>query len=126
MPYRIGKHFTFSGAHHLPDLPEGHKCKRPHGHNWTVVFDFQSEELNEFGFVIDYGDLDVIKTWIDDHLDHRDLNEVLGGRLNPTTAEHLAHFLYEQFRSIFPELVAVVVAETEKTYAEYRFERGLR
>lgn len=34
--YRIGKRFMFEAAHHLPDLPEGHKCARLHGHSYTV------------------------------------------------------------------------------------------
>lgn len=34
--YRIGKLFRFEAAHHLSDLPEGHKCARLHGHSYTV------------------------------------------------------------------------------------------
>ncbi|MEM1009583.1 MAG: 6-carboxytetrahydropterin synthase, partial [Myxococcota bacterium] len=29
----IYKEFTFEAAHHLPFVPEGHKCRRLHGHS---------------------------------------------------------------------------------------------
>ena len=28
----IWKEFTFEAAHLLPNVPEGHKCRRLHGH----------------------------------------------------------------------------------------------
>jgi 6-pyruvoyltetrahydropterin/6-carboxytetrahydropterin synthase len=72
--HTITKRFTFDAAHSLPQLPDGHKCKRVHGHTYTVVVTLQSANLNRYGFVEDYGDLDDIKRWIDGTLDHRDLN----------------------------------------------------
>jgi 6-pyruvoyltetrahydropterin/6-carboxytetrahydropterin synthase len=38
----------------------------------------------------------------------------------PTSAENLARFLYEFARGLWPEVAAVRVSETPKTWAEYR------
>ncbi len=32
----IYKEFTFESAHRLPNVPEGHKCRRLHGHSYWV------------------------------------------------------------------------------------------
>ena len=32
----IFKIFTLESAHHLPNVPEGHKCRRLHGHSFHV------------------------------------------------------------------------------------------
>lgn len=34
--YEITKEFHFSASHQLDYLPEGHQCKRLHGHNYIV------------------------------------------------------------------------------------------
>ena len=33
---RIGRTYRFESAHHLPLVPEGHKCKNMHGHNYRM------------------------------------------------------------------------------------------
>lgn len=111
----IQKQFGFEAAHKLEGLPWDHPCSRPHGHSYAAIFTLKSTTLNDVGFVRDYRDLDRIKRFIDDKLDHRDLNQVLA--FNPT-AELIAKFLYESFADI-PELTAVTVKETEKTTATY-------
>ena len=32
----IYREFTFEAAHRLPNVPEGHKCSRLHGHSYRV------------------------------------------------------------------------------------------
>ena len=32
----IFKEFTFEAAHDLPNTPEGHKCRRLHGHSFRI------------------------------------------------------------------------------------------
>lgn len=118
MSYRISKTFTFDAAHHLPHLPDGHKCARPHGHTYTVCVELRSYDLNENGFVVDYGELDEFKRYIDEHLDHRDLNEVFDF---PTTAENLAKHLFFWCTSRWPETFMVGVSETPKTWAWFLF-----
>lgn len=123
--YIIGKAFRFSAAHRLPYLPEGHKCRRPHGHNYVVslVLMAKRELDHEAGeFVADYGDLAGFKGWIDLNLDHSDLNEAMGG-VQPT-AEALAWWLWEPAVQSLPSLAqdalhTVVVQETANTFAAW-------
>lgn len=116
--FRITKEFHFSASHRLDHLPEDHQCHRLHGHNYIVVVELSGASLNSDGFVRDYHDLKALKTYIDDHFDHRHLNDVLGHAF--TTAENLAKHFYEWCHERFPETTAVRVSETPKTWAEYR------
>lgn len=115
--YRIEKDFTFSAAHHLAGLPDDHPCSRVHGHNYTVRIRLTSTQLDPIGFVQDYRELDTIKNWLDETLDHRDLNEVWP-LMNPT-AENIAFRIFDIWIERYPKLAAVGVSETLKTWAWY-------
>ena len=116
--YQITKQFHFSASHQLIGLAEGHPCARLHGHNYIVEIELQATELNSDGFVRDYHDLADLKTYIDDTLDHRHLNEVLGD--DKVTAEQMAKHLYDWCRTRWAETSAIRISETPKTWAEYR------
>ncbi len=118
--YKISKQFAFSASHILNGLSEDHPCARMHGHNYVVTVHLRSETLNEVGFIRDYRELQSVKEYIDNHLDHRHLNDIFG--FNPT-AENIAKALFDQFRKEIPELYAVEVSETPKTTAIYEIER---
>lgn len=115
--YRIAKSFTFSAAHHLEGVAPDHRCARPHGHNYTVEVELAADELVAPGWVRDYGDLSIVRDWLDRTFEHRDLNEAT--TFNPT-AENLARALYDVIDRWFPNLAAVRVSETDRTWAEYR------
>lgn len=115
--FTITKQFAFSASHRLDGLPDGHPCGRLHGHNYVVEVELAGRQLNDVGFVRDYGDLAVVRELIDTELDHRHLNDVLAFQ---PTAENLAAYLHDTFAAEFPELTAVRVSETPKTWAEYR------
>jgi 6-pyruvoyltetrahydropterin/6-carboxytetrahydropterin synthase len=117
--FTITKEFAFEAMHYLPAMPDGHKCKRPHGHSYRVRVTLAARALDQYGFVRDYGDLAPIKEYIDGTLDHRNLLEIFPGEGNQTSAERLARALFERFAEQFPELVAVTVCETAKTSATY-------
>jgi 6-pyruvoyltetrahydropterin/6-carboxytetrahydropterin synthase len=116
--YRITKEFHFSASHQLFGLPEDHQCARLHGHNYIVVVELVSDTLNPHGFVRDYLELAPLKRYIDDELDHRHLNDVLGD--DCVTAERMARHLYDWCAARWGETAAVKVSETPKTWAEYR------
>ncbi|HUN35639.1 MAG TPA: 6-carboxytetrahydropterin synthase [Trebonia sp.] len=120
MTLHITKRFDFSASHRLDCLPDGHQCARMHGHNYMIELELSAEResLTEPGFVRDYGDLAAFKRWLDETLDHRHLNDIVKGQ-NPS-AENLAIWIYEQWLDHLPELTAVRVSETPKTWAEYR------
>jgi 6-pyruvoyltetrahydropterin/6-carboxytetrahydropterin synthase len=83
--FTITKEFHFSASHVLDQLPAWHPCARMHGHNYIVVLELSAEDdaLIPPGFVRDYRDLDAFKKWMDDTLDHRHLNESMGGGAPP-------------------------------------------
>lgn len=118
--YKISKQFSFSASHILLGLPEDHPCSRLHGHNYTITVHLKSDTLDETGFVKDYRELKFVKEYIDTHLDHRHLNDVL--KVNPT-AENIAKELFDIFVKQLPQLYAVEVSETPKTTAIYEAER---
>ncbi len=114
--FRINKQFSFSASHILDRLGKDHPCARLHGHNYLVIVYLQSENLNENGFVLDYRDLNIVKEYLDEHLDHRHLNDIFA--FHPT-AENIARHIFEKFREILPQMYAVEVKETPKTGAVY-------
>lgn len=118
--YKISKQFSFSASHILEGLSPDHPCTRLHGHNYVVTVHLRSETLDEKGFVRDYRELDVVKVYIDEHLDHRHLNDVFD--FNPT-AENIARRLYDLFVKDIPQIYAVEVSETPKTTAIYEADR---
>lgn len=122
MTFTIAKRFSFSASHALTLVPEGHKCRRTHGHNYEVEVICGADELDHREMVVDYFDLDPVKRFIDTRVDHQHLNDVMPGE---TTAERLAWWLYESLKGELPaevaaRIVAVRVHETPKTWAEYR------
>lgn len=115
--YTISKDFHFSYSHQLCNLPEGHQCARLHGHNAIVKVELTSDTLNEHGFILDYGELKPLKQYLDDHFDHRHLNDVVD--FIPT-AENLAKHLYEWCVAEGWPVSGVGWSETPKTWAWYR------
>ena len=53
----------------VKDYP--HKCRNVHGHEYMAEIEIQSENLDEYDFVVDFAELkEKVKGWIDDNLDH--------------------------------------------------------
>lgn len=116
--YTISKRFAFSASHVIGGLPGDHPCGRLHGHNYQVEVSLQADELDHVGFVRDFRELAGLKKFIDETLDHRHLNDVLGH--DRTTTEVLSRWLYEWCKARWPEVTAVRVSETPSTWAEFR------
>lgn len=121
--HTIAKRFTFDAGHHLPSLPAGHKCARPHGHTYTVEVQVTSTVLAQPGWVADFADLDPLKTYLQSTFDHRYLNEVV--EFEPTSerlAQHLYDWCVDNLRLLHghAQVAAVRVSETPSTWAEYR------
>lgn len=114
--YEITKDFSFSAAHQLEGLPEEHPCSRLHGHNYCIRLSMVAKELDSIGFVRDYRELDSFKHYIDDTLDHYNLNDVIPG--NPT-AERIAEFLFHKAQELGIKVSSISVSETPKTWARF-------
>lgn len=111
----ISKDFHFCAAHKLLELPPTHPCSRLHGHNYILTI-YLKGEPDDRGFVTDYRDLEPIKKYVDDVLDHRYLNEVFDFN---TTVENMSKYIYHLFKIDFPNIFAVEMSETEKTKCRY-------
>lgn len=83
--FKITKRMEISAAHFLPLMPDGHKCKNLHGHNWKVEVEISAHTLPESGMLMDFG---LIKSEVMT-LDHSSLNRLIP---NPT-AENIAEFI---------------------------------
>jgi len=111
----------FSAAHRLIKGYEG-KCKNLHGHNYAVDVFIAADDLDHFGFVMDFDDIKLhFDQWIQQHWDHATLvseidvplldflkkekqhHYVLPGEKN-TSSERLAEYLFHRFTDILNNL----------------------
>ena len=53
----IFKRFTLEAAHRLPNVPDGHKCARLHGHSFMVRLEITGEVDPHTGWIMDFAEL---------------------------------------------------------------------
>lgn len=106
----IFKTFQIEAAHWLPNVPEGHKCRRMHGHSFQIEVHVRGDVHPSLGWVMDFADIKQAFAPLHAQLDHYCLNHVPG--LENPTSEHLAAWIWERLIAALPQLVAVVVRET--------------
>jgi 6-pyruvoyl tetrahydropterin synthase/QueD family protein len=115
---RLSKSFSFDSAHWLPTFPQGHKCRRLHGHTFQIEITVAGEVDPAKGYLVDYGDIKRAVSPLIDRLDHQLLNS-MEGLANPT-AENLCRYIWDAVKPALPMLEVVRVCETCTTAAEYR------
>jgi 6-pyruvoyltetrahydropterin/6-carboxytetrahydropterin synthase len=111
------KDFRFEAAHYLPNLPDGHKCRRMHGHSFRGEVAVRGEIDPHTGWLIDFADL---KRHVDPlvaRLDHYVLNEIDG--LENPTSEMLAMWLWDRLAPKLPQLYRLTIEETCTTRCHY-------
>ena len=113
----IWKEFTFEAAHLLPNVPEGHKCRRLHGHSYRVRVYVSGIPDERLGWVMDFADIKAAAQPVIDELDHRYLNEIEG--LENSTAEVLAKWIWTRLRPDLPNLSKIEIGETCTTGCIY-------
>jgi 6-pyruvoyltetrahydropterin/6-carboxytetrahydropterin synthase len=113
----IYKEFSFEAAHYLPNVPEGHKCGRLHGHSFRVTVFVDGPIQQPTGWVMDFADIKMTFKPILDRLDHYYLNEIPG--LENPTSEQLAIWIWNELKPKLPELVRIRVCETCTSGCEY-------
>ena len=106
----IYKEFSFEAAHLLPNVPQGHKCGRLHGHSFRVQVYVSGPLHPELGWVMDFADLKAVVKPVIARLDHYYLNDIEG--LENPTSEVIARWLWEQLAPVLPQLSKVAVLET--------------
>jgi len=126
----------FNAAHRLyrPDWSDEKnaqvfgKCNNPHfhGHNYEMEIGVSGEVDPETGYLIDLKILkDIIKSEVEDALDHKNLNEEVPEfkNLNPT-AEHIAFVIYNKIKAkLDPKYdLEVKLYETPRNFVVYKGE----
>lgn len=106
----IFKEFRFEAAHRLPNVPEGHKCARLHGHSYRVEVHVRGKVGERSGWIMDFGDIKQAWTPLHQRLDHYFLNEVEG--LENPTSENLARWIWQRLLPTLPGLERIVIRET--------------
>lgn len=114
----IFKEFTFESAHHLPNVPEGHKCRRLHGHSFRVRLAVEGDLDPVTGWVMDFADIKAAFEPILKRLDHYYLNEIPG--LENPTSEVIAKWIWAELKPKLPPLSEVKLWETCTAGCTYR------
>lgn len=104
LPERI--RFTFEAAQALPQLPEGHPCRRIHGHSYRIE-----------AAADDLAGLEPVLAALYDRLDHRYLNEMPG--LESATVERMCEYIWAWIHERGVRPTAVVVQETPSSRCLY-------
>lgn len=117
----IFKEFTFEAAHRLPNVPDGHKCSRLHGHSFRAELHVTGPVDPVKGWVADFADLKGAFAPLLEQLDHHYLNDIDG--LDNPTSENLARWIWCRLslRLAAPlRLTEVIVRETCTAGCSYR------
>jgi 6-pyruvoyltetrahydropterin/6-carboxytetrahydropterin synthase len=131
--FRVTKEIHFCYGHRL--LNYAGKCKNLHGHNGKAVVTLEAPALDRLGMVVDFSEIKrVLKTWIDDTLDHKMLlhrddpilpelrrqgEPVVVLDVNPT-AENIAKLIFDHAVENGLAVVEVILWETDNSFATYR------
>ena len=117
MKLELKQQFRIESARFLPGLPEGHPCRRMHGHSFLLSLRLVGSQDPKVGWVRDYHEISKMVQEIIGDLDHRILNEISG--LENPTSENLAIYLFNRIKKVLPELIQISVSETPDTECSY-------
>ena len=145
MKFKSSKRFGPITTGHRQWRDKGH-CSYVHGYGRYVRLTFEATELDERGWVMDFGDLKDVKSWIESEWDHRTLiavddpvipelkalEKVGGINLNILPKGYLpgieesCRYLYDKLNPVIQrktnnrvEIIRVECWETENNQAEY-------
>jgi len=129
--YYASMTFELSIAHRLGDMPAEHKCSNLHGHNLEVTVEVGAMELNERGFVIEFGHFrGLFDSLVAERLDHGCINECLTAlpeMVAQPTAERLAEWIAHRLEPYLANaydvhVYRVDIRETRHAVASYIFD----
>jgi 6-pyruvoyltetrahydropterin/6-carboxytetrahydropterin synthase len=112
----VWKRYIFESAHQLPNVPNGHKCGRMHGHRFEVIL-HANQDLGNGNISIDYDHLDTLWAPIFNQLNYCCLNDV--PELENPTSEMISSWIWKRLKPQLPELSWVTVFETASCGAHF-------
>lgn len=118
MRARLTKDFTFEAAQTLPKAPQGHKCRRIHGHSFKVEVSIEGEVDPTVGWIYDHANISAAMKPLLKILDHSYINDVEG--LGNPTIENMAEWFWKKLEPLCPGLCEIVVHETPTARCSYR------
>mgnify|MGYP001362461094 CR=1 FL=1 len=90
---KITRKIEFDSAHRV--IGHESKCKYLHGHRYVLEATFSSPKLDNLGRVIDFGVIKtLLKTWIDDNLDHTTILSKEDYELGKDISKHTNQKIY--------------------------------
>jgi len=130
----IWNRFRFEAAHRLPNVPEGHKCGRMHGHGFEIILHAVQDPSPE-GKILDAEQLEAHWAPLHKELHLTCMNDIPG--LENPTSEILANWLWNRIKPNLPQLSYITVRETTtagchydgtlyRIWKEFRLESALR
>lgn len=114
----VFKEFQIEAAHRLPNVPEGHKCARLHGHSFRIRIAVEGPVGEDSGWVMDFAELKAAFQPLYQQLDHNYLNDIKG--LENPTSENLARWIWARLIDALPGLSLIEVRETCESGCIYR------
>ena len=118
---KVYKTFTVEAARSLPNLADGHPCKKIHGHSFKITITISGQINNNTGFVMDFSDIESAFSPIHKIIDHSYLNDI-EGLYNPSS-ENLCLWIWSKLHSELKGLEKIEIQETESTGCIYRGEK---
>lgn len=114
----LAKDFEFESAQSLPQFPEGHKCRKIHGHSFKLTVSVHGPVDEATGIFIDHAVISQAMRPIIEQLDHAYLNDIPG--LENPTIETMSRWLWERLAPQLPGLYELVLHETPRARCIYR------
>lgn len=115
---KLFKEFQIEAAHLLPMVPDGHKCRRLHGHSFRITVNIEGDIDPALGWVMDFADIATAFQPVFRELDHHYLNEIEG--LDNPTSENLARWIWQKLKPELPQLSSIEIRETCTSGCIYR------
>lgn len=104
--------YSIDCAHYLPNVPEGHKCGRMHGHRYDIRLEVAGDVDPVSGWIVEYDHIKELADPVIMGLDHQNLNEIEG--LSNPTCENIVAYLLRKLPFNFSK---VEVRETHRAGA---------
>ena len=116
MKTKIGRQFVFESAHQLNGEIYG-RCGNLHGHRYELTIEVEGE-VNRFGWICDFAEIDDVANEIIKKFDHQNLNNYFKTPTVEVIAKDIFEKLDDKLKTKPYKLSRVLLYETAECYAE--------